>query len=168
MAHLWLHTEGGWIVFPVDGSPVSPPGAEDVRVVPVAVPVAVEEEHQWAVLARPRPQTSRVYINGWPLLSGLTILRDGDEIRVGAQDACFFSTERLARVEALPACDPAPACPRCKQPIDTGSPAVDCPQCDVWYHETESLPCWRYAETCALCDQPTDFEAGYLWTPETL
>lgn len=164
MAHLWLPTEGDWIVFPVNGTEVSPPGQEDVRV----VPAPVEGEDQWVVLARPTPQTAGVYVNGWPLHSGLTILRDRDEIRVGEQDAWFFSTECLARVEALPRCDPAPVCPRCKQSIETGSPAVRCPQCDVWYHETVALPCWSYAKTCALCDQPTDLEAGYLWTPEKL
>jgi len=170
MAHLWLHTEGDWIVFPINGSEVSPPGQEDVWVVPAPMPASMEEEDQWAVLARPTPQSSGVYVNGWPLVSGLTILRDGDEIRVGGEDAWFFSTECLARVEALPGCDPAPGCPRCKQPIETGteSMAVRCPRCDVWYHETVALPCWSYAKTCALCDQPTDLEAGYSWTPETL
>jgi hypothetical protein len=166
MAHLWLVSEDDWIVFPIHGKGVSPPGQESVRV----VPVSLEEEEPWALLVRPTPQNSGVHVNGWPFLSGLTILSDGDEIRVGADDAWFFSTERLAQVVALPACDPAPVCPRCKQPIEseTDSTAVRCPQCDVWYHETAALPCWSYAKTCALCDQPTDFEAGYSWTPTTL
>ena len=94
MAHLWLPMEGDWIVFPVNGTEVSPPGQEDVRV----VPAPVEGEDQWVVLARPTPQTAGVYVNGWPLHSGLTILRDRDEFRVGEQDAWFFSNECLSRV----------------------------------------------------------------------
>ena len=157
MAHLWLHTDGGWIVVPIDGSPVSPPGQEDLRIVPV-------KEDEWALIVR----RAGVTVNGWPLLSGMTLLREGDEVRVGVEEAWFFSSERLARMEALPELDPAPVCPRCKQRIEEDTPSVRCPGCDVWYHETESLPCWSYTGTCGLCGQPTDLSAGYRWTPETL
>jgi hypothetical protein len=49
------------------------------------------------------------------------------------------------------------------------SPGGKCPQCGVWYHQSEELfDCWTYSELCALCDQSTGLDSDYLWTPEDL
>jgi hypothetical protein len=116
-------------------------------------------------MARPSSGTA---INGLPLIGGLRTLSDQDEISCPAAGALFYSTERLARVEPLPALGYEVSCPRCRQPIASGSAAVRCPGCEVWHHGSEELPCWTYAPTCALCQQQTAADTGYRWTPEEL
>jgi hypothetical protein len=106
-------------------------------------------------------------VNGMPLLTGIRVLRDRDELQVGGLRA-FFSAEALAAVRPSPAQGERIFCPRCKQEIEKLSPAVRCPQCRVWHHQTAELPCWTYSERCASCNQPTDLNAGYRWTPEGL
>jgi hypothetical protein len=123
----------------------------------------------WVLIAGAGPD---VRVNGDAMLLGVRVLTDRDEISVAGVGELFFSTESLARVEEftgdLTGATPAIYCPRCRQTIDEGVSAVKCPQCGVWYHETEDLNCWTYAETCALCPQPTDLDAGFRWTPEGL
>lgn len=126
----------------------------------------------WILLAGSR---CGVRVNGVPLVLGMQVLGHRDEILlpVAAADEpcrCYFSTERLAGVEPFPAADGPATCPRCKQPIDQGDPAVRCPStsCGVWHHQSEKWPCWTYSEHCALCDTPTALESGYRWTPEDL
>jgi hypothetical protein len=131
----------------------------------------------WSLLARKRAD---VLLNGAPLVLGVSLLADRDEITVRDEIAiregaaggglrCFFSAERLAQVVAFPGGGPL-RCPRCKQPIAQGEPAVQCPgpACGAWHHQSPELPCWTYGETCALCDQPTPLDAGFRWTPEDL
>ena len=111
-----------------------------------------------------------VYVNGGAVRSGIRVLRDRDAVQVSGGQLVFFSTERLARVEPLPAGLPPTHCPRCKQQIEPDTDAVRCPSpgCRAWHHQSDELGCWRYADTCALCPQPTDVEAGYQWTPQGL
>ena len=111
--------------------------------------------------------TGDARVNGMPLLTGIRVLRDRDELEVNGVHA-FFSTETLALVEPMPRGDKRVFCPRCKQGIESESAAVRCPRCRVWHHQSDDLPCWTYAERCALCDQPTALDAGYRWTPEEL
>lgn len=120
---------------------------------------------EWALLASPQAEIS---INGLPVQVGIQILTDRDEVRIGSSDSMFFSTECLARCEPLPPADRPLFCPRCRQPIETGSLAVRCPQCALWHHQSAELPCWTYSPTCALCPQPTELDAGFRWTPEDL
>lgn len=108
-----------------------------------------------------------VRINGVAMPGGLRLLSDRDEIRIG-QERFFFSTETLAAAVEFPGASRPVICQRCKDSIVEGTPAVRCPQCGVWHHQTDRLPCWSYADTCASCSQVTDFEAGYRWTPEDL
>lgn len=115
----------------------------------------------WVLLA---PEMARV--NGSPLVGGVRVLRDRDEIRIGPIRA-FFSEEELPRVVPFPGADEPVLCPRCKTPLSVGEPSVRC-SCGLWYHQSSDLPCWAYAETCSLCDQPTALDAGYRWSPETL
>ena len=124
------------------------------------------DRNEWLLIAGPNP--SRVNVDGLPLQLGIRVLRDRDEVRVGNL-RMFYSAETLARIVPFSKTDAKkPLCPRCRQPIVEQTPAVRCPQCGVWYHQSEDLPCWTYSEECALCDQPTELEAGYRWTPENL
>ena len=109
-----------------------------------------------------------VRVNGIRQTLGLRILAHRDEIKVGGADAVFFSTEKLARVADFPGGDRPAYCARCKSPIAKGVPSVQCPMCRVWYHQqpADERPCWTYRERCVFCTQPTDFAAGFRWTPE--
>lgn len=175
MAHLWV-TEAPevWAVLPLDAEAFSlaqnPPRRVPVATAPAAGKVLVlctqaRETPSWILLA----DTEReVRVNGVPLQMGLRVLADRDEIRVRDVGTFFFSTECLARVESLPANKQDVFCPRCKQEIAAGTPAVKCPQCAVWHHQTEELPCWTYSATCALCPQPSGAETGFRWAPDGL
>lgn len=123
------------------------------------------EGDAWLVLSA---APNRVRINGGSLHMGIRALRNGDELHVDGLGRLFFSTEQLARIEPFPGAARPVFCPRCKQEIGQHYQAVRCPQCSVWHHQSEDLPCWTYSETCALCDQPTQLGAGYRWTPEGL
>jgi hypothetical protein len=156
----------------------SPTGSGDARL--QATRNGVHE--QWVLVAA---RAAEVSINGQPLRLGVAVLRERDEVylpggRIGIDGAgsaaegmprrCFFSAESLARIESFPGGDKPTFCPRCKKLIDPQVPAVRCPapSCRLWHHQTEARPCWTYAETCAVCDQPTALDAGYRWTPHQL
>ncbi len=110
-----------------------------------------------------------LWVNGLPLAAtGIHVLNDRDEVLLNDRTRLYFSTERLARAEPFVAGEVETICPRCKKPIETGTLAVPCPGCDVWYHEDEGRPCWTYAATCVLCSRSTDMSAGYTWTPLAL
>lgn len=131
---------------------------------PTLKPV-VGPRRAWALLAHTE---SAVTVNGEPVHTGIRTLRDRDAIQVDDLGIVFFSTERLARVSPCPKTERATYCQRCKTKIEAGSLAVECPSCDAWHHQTDALPCWLYAETCALCSQPTDFDSDFRWRPEDL
>jgi hypothetical protein len=117
----------------------------------------------WAVI---HTAGSSVRVNGTALSTGIRALSHRDELRVGgAAGRVFFSSERLACVVPFDGVD-TPHCPRCQTVIERGTPAVKCPQCAVWFHQSDEFPCWTYSPTCALCDQPTELEGGFRWTPE--
>jgi hypothetical protein len=114
-----------------------------------------------------------VRVNGLPLLVGVRVLQDRDEIRVGRADSLFFSTESAARVESFSGTGASVMCPRCKQAIAEASEVVRCPGCGVVHHQAKDLPCWSGYEaepfaTCAMCDQPAALDSGFRWTPEEL
>jgi hypothetical protein len=114
-------------------------------------------------------QGSGLRINGFSLSTGTRVLSHKDEIRIGAGDAAYFSTERLATIEAYSA-DDEPVCPRCRGPILRDQLSVCCPDCTVRYHQDEGAerPCWQYSPSCATCSAPTDPDGGFRWTPEGL
>jgi hypothetical protein len=128
------------------------------------------ESEPWLLITRP---DARVRLNGAPVALGIVALRDRDAILVsderGAFRRFYFSTERLAAVRPLPHDMAGAFCPRCKQAIRPDSPAVECPACGVWHHESGERNCWTYAANCAACQsQPTDLDTGYRWTPMEL
>lgn len=177
MAHLWMRSNTDWILAPLAGKgavltgdseqPIRARRSRGARTrdkAPRIVPDDGADAETWLLIA-----DDRVGVNGTPLSLGIRALRDRDEIRVPGMPALFFSGECLAVVTAMPKTDPVANCPRCVQPIRADTPAVQCPQCRVWHHESEEYPCWTYGAKCAAnCDQPTNLEAGYRWTPEEL
>lgn len=123
------------------------------------------QRRSWVLLA---PEQADVTVNGETVATGIRALRDRDVVEFNNSGPMYFSTERLARVTPCPETERAIYCQRCKTKIEPGSPAVECPRCSAWYHQTDTLPCWRYSEQCTLCPQSTDFDAGYSWHPEDL
>ena len=168
MAHLWIRDQravcsgesisGEWLVWPLTD------GALALGTALLLCSRGVDGE-QWLVMSA---GASGVRLNGAALLTGIRALRDHDELHVDGVGRVFFSTEQLARIEPFPGAERPAFCPRCKQEIDKHYPAVRCPQCNVWYHQSQDLPCWTYSDTCALCAQATHLGAGFRWTPEEL
>src|SRR5207244_9140340 len=119
---------------------------------------------EWLLLCGPR---CGLTVNGRRAgVTGLCRLADRDELRFPRQAPCYFSTERLARVEPLAAGERPVPCARCKAAI-TGL-AVRCPGCGLLHHQDAAAgrECWTYSERCAGCDQPTALDAGFRWTPD--
>jgi hypothetical protein len=173
MAHFWIRQSDGWVaeplaeevtlLTPVDDRARSErhgepdPNARDAAV----FYLKGTDDELWILMSG---RLVDVRVNGLPSAAGIHVLRDRDEIVVNGRRR-YFSSEQLARIAPLPS-DARVSCPRCRQPIDAESEAVRCPRCRVWHHEARELPCWTYANTCAICAQPTAFENGYQWTPE--
>lgn len=177
MAHLWLQKKAPeWMPHPLAGSefalksflaeiledaPAASRAPSDVRF----VKTATDNQENWVVVAG---HESDIAINGFPLLLGICVLRDRDEIRWSPEDFAFFSSEELASVTDLPQGSQKIFCPRCKQEIMVGTPAVRCPRCGIWHHQSEDLPCYTYAETCATCTHKASLDSGYEWIPEEI
>ena len=129
-------------------------------------------EH-WTLFARPG---GRVYLNGQGLPAGMKALHHKDEIRVGEGESgrMYFSAERPARVEPFPGMGRPVRCARCYDPVEVGQPAVQCPKCRLWYHQSpsedpaEDRPCWTYDPACSHCSWPTDLAEAQMWTPEDI
>jgi hypothetical protein len=177
MAHLWMMGEAGdWGLFPLDADAFALGGARPLRL--SALPAAAEpdaavvlrrvEDPAGAVWALVAPPDAEVLLNGVPAHLGVVVLSDRDEIRAGGSPTLFFSTEALARVVPFPASGPRGFCPRCKQALEPGTLAVQCPLCNLWHHEKSDLKCWTYGPTCTGCVQDTALDAGFRWTPEDL
>lgn len=175
MAQLWFaDREGAWTALPLEEVPYVlaewPPrpldtradsgtSARAVRMVPGRGPHGMS----WAVMAATPGMLS---VCGQPVALGMRALADRDSIRIDGMGTLFFSTETLARVEPFPRQDRECFCPRDKLPLESGTPAVRCPGCGLWYHERPDRPCWTYAPTCQMCPQPTAWGSGFRWTPE--
>jgi hypothetical protein len=128
-------------------------------------PAASAGPATWVLLAG---RATDVRVNGSDLALGIRALQDKDEVTV-AGHRLFFSTEQLAGVAPFAGSEQPAFCPRCKQRLERGEPAVRCPRCHAWHHQSERFPCWNYDSTCALCqEQLTALDAGYSWTPEDL
>lgn len=170
MSHIWIKDETDeWAVFQLLSDELclnellQSSGAQAGPGNTVAIVRTQQDEtDQWHLLAT---SAARVRINGLPLLAGLRTLRDRDQISIG-EGSAYFSIEERAHCVAFPGADRKLFCARCRQELLQGVTAVRCPQCNVWHHQTDELPCWTYAAHCGLCAQPTDLEAGYRWRPE--
>jgi hypothetical protein len=178
MAHFWtIIDESEWAIQSLAGeccltataglgvrftSPAASLDADEIRLLP---PDAAGVSPSWTLLGG---RGASLRVNGQPLVLGVRALRDRDEISI-AGHRCFFSTEELAGIVPFPGLAQLAYCPRCKQKMEFGVPAVACPRCRAWHHQSEKFPCWTYGSSCALCQtQSTALEAGYSWTPESL
>ena len=177
MAHLWIsHEPGKWETLALGPEgidmvpfPPQPLAAGGTAVLGDASAVLLRfgrRDGVWALIGG--GQGPDIRVNGMALRTGIRILADRDEIVVGDRVSIYFSTEELAAVESLPETGNEPFCPRCKQRISSHSPVVRCPKCGVFYHQSQDLPCWTYADVCALCPHPTALDVGYQWTPEKI
>lgn len=174
MAYIWFrNNEEPWSVMPLNGRAVDvsvyPPRplADGFRLGEDAMAALIHAELAdspvWVLLIAPGGD---VRVNGFPPVAGVRVLQDRDEIRIPSFAPMFFSTGTEARVESFPGSEREVCCARCRQPIEKGQMAVRCPQCGVWYHQTDRFPCWTYTPTCALCPQATALDAGFAWIPE--
>ncbi len=160
MAHLWRERgPDGWAPTPLVGDRIGLGCSSALRRLGDANGAA------WMLLAAP---AARVLVNGLPLAIGAVVLSDRDEIRLPSGSPLYFSTETLAVVAPFPESGPRGFCPRCKQSIAPGSPAVRCPSCGLYHHSSEDLACWTYGPQCAGCSHDTALDAGFRWTPEDL
>lgn len=116
----------------------------------------------YALLADPEA----VRVNGEPLLTGLRVLRDRDEILGPRGDRLWYSSERLAEVAPFVGEEDA-RCPRCRGGIVRGVAAVACPGCGVFYHSSEERPCFLFHDSCVICGHATCglAEPEFGWTP---
>lgn len=176
MAHFWIRQQEEWAVVPLQhGAAVPAPlRLSDLRRAAGEHAPAHEAvfmpgssggngRTDWHLMTRSR---TGVLVNGQPVVAGLRTLADRDEIRVRGAAPMYFSTERIAGPGPMPETGHPVSCPRCRQLIVPGTIAVQCPACDLWHHAADELPCWTYADRCALCSQSTSPDAGFLWTPE--
>jgi len=174
MAQLWQRDRDGWACAPLDEEAVSlltdrgPAIANGDGCPADSVLLLRTASGQWMLLCG---QQAELRVNGTRPLTQIAALEDRDEVvLLSPEGNCrrqyFFSTERLARVEPFPGAAGPFECARCGQPLEKDDAAVQCPACGSWHHAMQSLPCWQYNEHCAVCDQPTDLEAGYRWVPE--
>ena len=164
MAHLWMREHGTreWSQEALRSDthdPVRAPAACCASPIGALVHTVGEA---WVLIA-----SEDVAVNGRPLLGGMRVLRDRDEIRAGTRQA-FFSTEEIPHVVPFSGAERPVSCARCQQPIASGDASVRCPGCGVWHHQSSELPCWTYTDRCAVCDQPTSLDADYCWSPEML
>jgi hypothetical protein len=176
MAHLWVkNATEQWAVLPLEETAftltANPPHSigslveENNVLANVLLLRTAEAERTWVLVAG---SGTGVSVNGMPLVTGIRVVGDRDEIRVPGSGSFYFSTETLARVEEFVAAEQTLFCPRCKQAIEAGAAAVKCPGCGVWHHQTEDLNCWTYSDICALCTNKTDLNGSFRWTPEEL
>jgi len=175
MAHLWVRDETeSWAVLPLEHDAFSLHGESPQPIARrlgegeglsevLLIRTDSGQAHSWVLIAN---ATAGVSVNGIPLVAGIRVVSDRDQIRMQGAREFYFSTETLARIDEFSGGEQAIFCPRCKQEIESGTSAVKCPACGVWHHETGELNCWTYAEVCALCAQPTDLSSGFRWTPE--
>ena len=170
MAHLWIATgNGGHAVLALEQAehalPAGPwPFTADAPA--AATLIRVDARDTWALVAR----DERVRVNGVAIPAGLAIVADKDEILVPGVPPMWFSTETIARISKAPALDGrALSCPRCRRTIEVGTPAVACPSCRVWHHQTPELPCFTYdAAPCGACGERFDLDGAFRWCPDEL
>ncbi len=166
MAHIWKRQrDGEWVAAPPAAPPPSahPPDDTPDPIRILRAKSSASDQPEWVCLAG-----RGVTINGERLVTGARVLADRDEIVMPEGERVYFSTESKAEIQPLPHGLGEVFCARCKKTIDPGSPAVACPQCGSWHHQTEELGCWNYIEKCSLCPQATALDADFQFNPGDL
>jgi len=166
MAGIWRRQAAGesgsggvWMRAALGGAELRLPGARLVATAPGGIDDARHAPERWLLLA-----DARARVNGEPVVAGVRLLRDRDEIRLAGGEVVWFSSEELARIEPFPGNEPLP-CARSCRPITPGAPSVRCPRCGTWHLQTEEYPGWTYAGTCTVCSAPTRLSGDYAWHP---
>lgn len=161
MSHIWERHEDNWVPRPLNDSCHILPHDCELRKAGTKGSLIAPEA--WYLVCS---SGAAVRVNGETIMLGTRMMRDRDELLIEGQ-RLFFSAEKLAKIVAFQAAaGPAVICARCKQPLKEGDPAVECPSCGAWHHQSQELGCWLYGGSCALCDQPTALDAGFRWTPQ--
>jgi len=164
--HVWTSEKGQWVAralndegFALSGaSAASPSGAVLRR------SGRDDTDAAWYLLA---PPTVSVFVNGEAVPLGIRVLRDRDEIRVAGGQPVFFSTEKLIGVEPYAGVAGA-TCLRCAKTIERNSPAVRCPGCGRWYHQSAERGCFTYGDApiCVECGADAVVSDQFQWMPE--
>ncbi len=133
----------------------------------------------WVLLTSPDSSVSLMR-EGIDSPAGIRVLKDKAVIRIGLSGNLFFSEEVLAAIETFPGMDRQMTCPRCKQAIGPQTPAVRCPSCGTWYHQTDTLPCYslpvreekpgdrgakKAPPQCVICGRISVLNGEYTVTP---
>jgi len=176
MPNVWENDGPGWVRRPLTETALSlvatprAPGRPEAEPSAAAPGVTMRRygDSKAALWVLIRAGVQGVRVNGAPVLAGLWVLHDRDEILIEGHTRLYYSTEELAKVEPFPGGEGPVFCARCRQSIQPGTPAVRCPACGCWCEQTESKPCWTYGQTCPMCEQPTALDTGLRWTPEDL
>ena len=180
MAQWWTYTGDGWLATPLDAYKEQALCLMDDPESPVAPLEETEDLHGCVLLVRPADSAdawavaangNTVRVNGEPVLAGLRRLHDFDLVALPGRRVAVFSSERLARVQPLPASGGPVHCARCGGNIEEGAPAIACPQCGVWYHQDGNDPdyqCWTFATHCAFDNTPTALGGAFRRSPEDL
>lgn len=177
MAGLWIPTPSGeWTMAALDGGVVQlvgerllpqpvQKGSKSVRrTIPELRRCWLSGNESWFLLV---PHGVIAWVNGRQVLSHARLLKDHDSVRCAGTATIFFSAESLAQTDQFPGRDEAVYCPRCTLEVQRGQLACQCPACGLIHHQDPGveLECWSYGDTCAGCNQSTDPEAGYRWSP---
>ncbi len=176
MAHLWMQTESKrWGYYTLSATAFSletlPPSTLD------ATPSAAGDDSRGGVLLTRASQDEwvlmtgkarRAWVNGVPATLGIRVLDHQDRITIDGVGTTFLSTETLPCIESFPEDIGPRQCPRCRLAVEVGRPAVLCPGCAIWYHESEEFPCFTCTSTCVFCPQETALDTGFRWIPEAL
>jgi hypothetical protein len=175
MAHIWvLESADDWVPIRLSAPFLALPEALPLAGISLeagsAAPLATLLQsaggggrQRWVLLSA----SQGLHVNGVPLLTGMRVLLDHDEIRLGTAGSIFFSAESPAVVEAYPASAAPTKCARCTQVILPGMCCVRCPHCGVFWHQSEDWSCWTYSPQC-ICGQPTALDGSFRWSPEDL
>jgi hypothetical protein len=187
MAHLWeLDREGRWSARPLGAFPTML--AADLRDLMHTVWFAQRDDRPdyavsvvradaaagpaWVLTAGAKAD---VQVNGRRMAGRLRVLTDGDDIWIGAfwqgSQRFVFAADSPPFVVTYYGADfmtdagEQPPCARCGRRIGMGTPAVECPTCHAWHHESPDARCWTRSTTCSSCQQATDLSAPFRWRP---
>lgn len=160
----WQQVAGIWQAFAVSAEST---GRSLQRVGLQFEPVRFDGMLRVALLTR----DAMVRVNGAPLVAGLKLLCDRDEILAGTS-RFYFSAEAPPEVKMQPMEEHRVRCGVCRMPIQPGDQVVVCPRCGMVFHqldERDGRPekkCWTHRESCLRCGHPTSMTGEAAWRPD--